>query len=124
MEITEVKNLINDIWKSPSKRGNGDGVSFKEEMVKTNHDLKKVESIKMEDNFKGLEEAVKKVIEDLRSRLDRKIEITVDRDLGRMVVKILDEKTGELIRQIPPEEILAISKRLMDMEGIFIDREV
>ncbi len=124
MEIRELRNIINDIWKPPLEREEGDSISIKEEIIKKATRLKGVESIKAKDGYKGLEEAVKKVIEDLRSRLDRKIEITVDKDLGRMVVKILDEKTGDLIRQIPPEEILAISKRLKDMEGIFIDREV
>ena len=39
----------------------------------------------------------------------------VDEDLGRLVVKIVNSDTKELIRQMPTEEALMLSKRLLDI---------
>lgn len=40
----------------------------------------------------------------------RNLEFSVDSDTQKTVVKMVDTSTGELIRQFPTEEILAISR--------------
>lgn len=45
----------------------------------------------------------------------------VDEDLERLVVKIIDADTRELIRQIPTEEALALSKKMQEMIGLLSD---
>lgn len=44
----------------------------------------------------------------------RTIRFSVDEQSGRDVVKVVDQLTDELIRQIPSEEVLAISRRLAE----------
>lgn len=43
---------------------------------------------------------------------------------GGMVVKVVDRETNELIRQIPPEELLDLTKRLSDLRGNLIQTEI
>ncbi len=38
------------------------------------------------------------------------LEFSVDKDTGVTIIKVLDVETGEVIRQIPPEEVLAFMK--------------
>jgi len=38
------------------------------------------------------------------------------------VVKVINKETGKVIRQIPPEEMLKIAKRMEEMSGILLDR--
>lgn len=38
-----------------------------------------------------------------------------------MVVKIVDSQTEEVIRQVPPEEVLGLRKALADYQGNLID---
>jgi flagellar protein FlaG len=38
----------------------------------------------------------------------------VDEDLGRIVVKVMDHETKEVIRQIPADEVLQLAKRLKE----------
>jgi flagellar protein FlaG len=46
-----------------------------------------------------------------------------DRETGKTVISVLDSETREVIRQIPPEEILAIARAIGRMRGFFFDDE-
>ncbi len=56
--------------------------------------------------------------------LGRSLRFEIDRELNQVVVKVVDKESGEVIRQIPPEEYIQILKRLQDMGGALLDREV
>ncbi len=43
--------------------------------------------------------------------------------MDEIVVKVVDTKTDEVIRQIPPEEILGVKKTLQEFRGLIIDSE-
>jgi flagellar protein FlaG len=47
--------------------------------------------------------------------------ISVDEDLGRVVIQINDKETGDLVRQIPGEAFLEIAKRMEDLKGLLYD---
>jgi len=42
-------------------------------------------------------------------------------DIQKMVVKIVNQKTDEVIRQIPPEELVNLTKHLQEMQGNIIN---
>jgi flagellar protein FlaG len=48
------------------------------------------------------------------------LKFTVDDDTGSNVVKFIDVKTKEVIRQIPAQEMLVIAKHLDDLQGLLI----
>lgn len=45
-------------------------------------------------------------------------------DGHRIVVRVVDTITGEVIRQIPPEELLETYRKLNEALGVLIDRKV
>jgi len=49
--------------------------------------------------------------------------VRFERDSGSdaLIVKIVDSETKEVIRQIPPEELLNLSKQLHEMNGNFVN---
>lgn len=47
---------------------------------------------------------------------------SIDDETGRTVIRIADAQTGELIRQIPPEEVLAIARSLDKMQGLLLQK--
>jgi flagellar protein FlaG len=59
-------------------------------------------------------EALKKAIEPLTNSL----QFSVDEDSGRAIVKIVDSKTNEVIRQLPSKEMLEIAKSLDRIQGL------
>lgn len=52
------------------------------------------------------------------------LKISQDSDSGRFVYKSVDDETGEVVRQFPPEEILNFISRFRDAAGLLVDGEV
>ena len=48
------------------------------------------------------------------------LRFSVDEDTGIHIVKFVDDKTKEVIRQIPAQEMLDIAKRLDELKGLLI----
>jgi len=48
------------------------------------------------------------------------IEFSLDQESERMVVKVVDTATQKVLRQIPNEEVLAMSKTLDKLKGLMI----
>lgn len=58
-------------------------------------------------------------------RLDRRsINFTYDQDARRVVIKVKDADNGEVIREIPPADYLAMVSRFRELFGIVVDEKV
>lgn len=68
---------------------------------------------------KQLEAAVKEVSSALQS-VQRNLNFTIDEVSGRTVVKVIDSSSDEVIRQFPSEEVLALARRMKELD----DREL
>jgi flagellar protein FlaG len=66
-----------------------------------------------------VEEAAVRVKDALRGTTSQ-LEIDIDPDLNKAVIKILNGETGEIIRQIPAQEILDLAKHLGDPKGLLV----
>ena len=51
------------------------------------------------------------------------VEFSVDQESERIIVKVVDTETKAVLRQIPNEDILAISKALDKLQGLIIRQE-
>jgi flagellar protein FlaG len=56
-------------------------------------------------------------LNDLVQTIRRELKFTVDEQSGRTVIKVIDTETDEVIRQIPPEEVLSLISHFRDLEG-------
>ncbi|WJG10564.1 flagellar protein FlaG [Aliiglaciecola sp. LCG003] len=65
-----------------------------------------------EDN---IESAVKEITDFIQAR-NRQLAFSVDEKSERSVVKVTDSESGEVIRQIPSEEVLALSERIKELQ--------
>lgn len=52
------------------------------------------------------------------------IQFSIDDETDRIVVKVVDTETQKVLRQIPNEEVLAISKTLDKLRGLVIRQTV
>jgi len=66
-----------------------------------------------------LHDAVKSANQFLQA-MSRNLSFSIDKDTGKTIVKIVDDTTKEVIRQIPSQEMLAISKALDKLQGLLI----
>lgn len=67
-------------------------------------------------------QAVKDINKAMES-LNQGIEFSLDEDVHRTVVKVIDQKTKEVLRQMPSEETLEIAKALDKLQGLLIKAE-
>lgn len=54
----------------------------------------------------------------------RQLNVSVDKATDTVVVKVTDRESGEMIRQIPPEAALQITRNIDRLTGILVDRSV
>jgi len=66
-----------------------------------------------ETKKKQIEQAVKNVSNHVQN-VTRELNFSVDEELGRFVVTVLDQESGEVIRQIPTEDMLELAKTLAE----------
>lgn len=67
------------------------------------------------------EDELTQAVSEMNERSDllrRNLQFSVDGDSGRMVIKVIDSQTDEVIRQIPKEEMLEIARSLEKAEGL------
>jgi flagellar protein FlaG len=72
-------------------------------------------------------EQVQKAVEDVRKSISQtasnNLRFSVDDDTGQTIVRVTDVQTGELIRQIPSEEMVALAKALDRMQGALLRQQ-
>ena len=70
---------------------------------------------------------IKKIVDEINAFMKsqkRNISFHMDRKADAWVIRVIKEQTGELIRQIPSQEVLNIRMRLREMTGGLIDHTV
>lgn len=70
----------------------------------------------------SLEEALNKVNESMQA-WSTGIRFEVDDDTERMVVKLVNNETGDVIRQVPSEAMLRVTKMITQLQGGGIDTQ-
>jgi len=63
------------------------------------------------------------LIQDQVSRVAPNIEVRVDEDTGIFVVKVFDNKSGEMIRQIPTQEVVDLASQMDKIVGLIFDKK-
>ena len=72
------------------------------------------EAAKTAVDMQKLEETVSDANKVMES-MDRSLQFSVDKGTERIVVKVIDDSTGEIVREIPPEEILRLQAHFKEM---------
>jgi flagellar protein FlaG len=49
--------------------------------------------------------------------VQRNLNFSIDESSGQTVIKVIDSESEEVIRQIPSEEMLALARRLNELNG-------
>ena len=73
---------------------------------------------KSREQLEEIRDAVNDALKDMNVGLD----FEEDEETKELVVKVMNRDTEEMIRQIPPEAMLQVAKRMDEMAGLFVDR--
>lgn len=80
--------------------------------------IQQEQAVAQEVDKKQEQEAVEEVASKLQefvNLIDKKLQFSVDEDSGRQVVRVTDKLSGDVIRQIPSEEVLRLARNLSDL---------
>ncbi|WP_417350009.1 flagellar protein FlaG [Ferrimonas sp.] len=56
--------------------------------------------------------------------IDKDIRFHIDEDTSRSVVKVVEASSGDVIRQIPSEEVLELAARMSEASGLLVKEEI
>ena len=89
--------------------------------VSTNSTTQEVEeTAKAKPNLEEVTEITERLNENFQ-RIQRGLNFSVDDTLGDIVIKVIDQDTKEIIRQIPSEEMLSISKNIEEFNSLLFE---
>ena len=69
-----------------------------------------------------LDDALHNINKSMQS-LSQEIQFSIDPDSDRTIVKVVDQRTNEVIRQMPSAEALEIAKALDRLQGLLIRQQ-
>lgn len=78
-----------------------------------------VQAVSAAEERQRVKQAVEQVNKAVPS-FSRNLQFSVDEDTRKNVVKVVDTSSGEIIRQIPAQEIIEIAKALDRLQGLII----
>ncbi|MFP4393603.1 MAG: flagellar protein FlaG [Desulfohalobiaceae bacterium] len=87
------------------------------EQEKDDKDKEKSDSLLSED-LDQIQEATNELLAQMNIQLD----FEINNELEKVIVKVRNRESGEVIRQIPPEEILRMAQRMQEMSGMLLDK--
>jgi flagellar protein FlaG len=88
--------------------------------------VEQTESIEQQHKLQReeLEKVVEKIEEFVGNTLNKGLAFRIDEESGKNVVTIYDKRTGDIVRQIPDEDMLALSRQLATNSGGLVTTKV
>ena len=71
----------------------------------------------------NVEQAVAKVKVQIQAISSNSLDFAIDDSSGKTIVRVTDRESGELIRQIPSQEMLEIARSLDRLQGILVKQK-
>lgn len=76
------------------------------------------------------QQTIEDTVQQLQKAIDaiqgppRTLEFSIHEKTNAIMIKVLNKETGDLIREVPPEKILDLAARMMEITGIIVDKKV
>lgn len=88
--------------------------------IKTNEDSKIQTTEKQAASPKSVEDAVKRA----NNKMSKThCEFSYNEDVNRVSITVYDDATGEVVREIPPEESLKMLEKMWEITGLMVDEK-
>lgn len=71
----------------------------------------------------AVEQAVKEIKHTMASMSSADLSFSIDGDTQQTVVRVVDSQTGDLIRQIPSQELIDIAKAMSRAQGLLLRQQ-
>jgi len=84
------------------------------------------QSLKPASSTIGENEQIAKDIEKMLQffETNNSVKFQYDKSINRIIIQVVNDKKSEVIKQIPPEDIVRFLKAFNELIGIIIDKEI
>lgn len=115
MEITQV------LGRQPRQSGGEIAAAHNDARMKAR---KVVENLRSQQ---PTEDDVRRSIEELRRvtrSYNKRLSFSYNDDLGQMIVKVIDQNTDKVIKELPPAELQRVHVRIREAIGLLLDETI
>lgn len=77
---------------------------------------KEITKVDLDENIEGVNKFLEKHLTSLKFQ--------VHEDLNRVFVEVIDQKTKEIVREIPPKEFLDMVSSMLQHVGLIMDKKI
>ncbi len=65
-----------------------------------------------------------RTLEDTVKAFNHRIRLTVNEEIGQVIIKVVDARTDKVIKEIPAEEIQRMTAKIREMIGLLVDEQI
>ena len=65
-------------------------------------------------------ERIRDIVEDIQGRVTA-VRFDIAQEDGEVIVRIVNKESGDVVRQIPPDEMLQLRNNLLDLKGMLFE---
>jgi len=79
------------------------------------------------EHAEKIREDVRRVVDELAKvarSFNRRLEFSINDDTKEVIVKVVDQDSGEVVKQIPAEEIVRLHARIREAIGLLFDEKI
>ena len=109
VNVDETTAAVTQIQAQDEKNSSGGSLSQQQQTAK---------------NAQAAPDQLKKMIEEMNKKINNSNEIAmfgIHEDTNRIMIKIMDKDTKEVIKEFPPEKTLDMIARIWEMAGLLVD---
>ena len=122
MDIASIGNSNTNVPASPSRPINSESAALAPQTATPTITEAAVSQTGKSSSLADVTKAVHDINQSIQSNAQGVV-FTLDNDNKRIIVKVVDQQTKQVLRQIPTEEVIEISKSLDKLQGLLIKQQ-
>jgi flagellar protein FlaG len=63
-------------------------------------------------------------LQETLKHVNPRIEISLEKDINRVIFRVVDKESGDLIRQIPPEKVVELDRFISGHSGLLVEEDI
>ena len=63
------------------------------------------------------------LLNNLAGLLNHKLSFVVSKEMDDSFIRVVDKETGDVVREIPPDKLRTVSKKIRELVGVFFEAE-
>ena len=111
--VVSFSPVAREVASTKKSEGSVDSEQVKKTKEQDANETKTFAEVTSLDDAKKLVDEGNEILKDIQ----RNLQFKMDDSTQRIVMSIVDNNTGETIRQVPTEDVLALAKRMQESDG-------